>query len=418
MASRELVQLLLQATLVGSAAIVLVLLSRQFLRRAFGARAAYAAWWLVPAALLATLLPGNAPAGAVGVIADGLAAPVRIATRFAGREAGFQWQAWMLVAWTVGALASALALGVLQARFRHALGPLLPHGGQWRVDREVPGLPATLGFVRPRIVLPADFECRYGEAQRALVLAHEQVHIARGDLVANLAAAALRCVFWFNPLFHVAAHRFRHDQELACDEVVVARHPQLRRAYGDALLQAQFAMQASPLGCHFGFGHPLRERIAMLKEPIPTPRRRIAGNAAVATLVLGAAFTAWAAQPPVAGQAANPGTDRAAGAIMITPPDHFVGAMRIPPPAYPKAALEAGISGKVVLIVDVATDGSVAGVKVDKPSPDARLDAAAVESARKWRFTPKVENGKPVASQVRVPVEFSQHEPVESSEQG
>ena len=393
MASRELIALVLQATLLGSAAVALAMMLRRPLRGAFGARAAYAAWWLVPAALLAMLLPGHAPPGPIGAMADGFAAPARFAIRFAGREAGFKWQAWMLSAWAAGALASALAMGALQARFRRALGPLLPHGDDWRVAREVHGLPATLGVLRPRIVLPVDFESRYGEAQRALVLAHERVHIARGDLAANLAAAALRCVFWFNPLFHVAAHRFRHDQELACDEVVIARHPQLRRAYGDALFQAQFAPQAPPLGCHFGFGHPLEERIAMLKQPVPTLRRRIAGNVAVAMLVSGAAFAAWAARPPVAQDA------------MATVKRDVTG-VALPAPGYPEAALERGTSGKVMLIVDVAIDGSVAAAKVERADPAGVFDASALETVKKWRFTPAMKDGKPVASRVRVPIEW------------
>ena len=52
-----------------------------------------------------------------------------------------------------------------------------------------------------------------------------------------------------------------------------------------------------------------------------------------------------------------------------------------------------------------------AAVKVEKSSADPRFDAAAVERARTWRFTPKIKDGKPVASRVRVPVTFSPTEP-------
>ena len=30
------------------------------------------------------------------------------------------------------------------------------------------------------------------------------------------------CANWFNPLVHLAAHRLRTDQELACDATVIA----------------------------------------------------------------------------------------------------------------------------------------------------------------------------------------------------
>jgi TonB family protein len=393
MASRELVALLLQATLFGSAAICLVLALRQPLRRAFGARVAYAAWWLVPAALSAMLLPAAAPVAAAGAVGGGLSGPARIAIDLAGMEAGFQWQAWALCAWVAGGVAAAVVLARSQARFRDALGTLLPHGDAWRAQCAVDGLPATLGVFAPRIVVPADFESRYGDAQRELMLAHERAHVARGDLHANLLAAALRCLFWFNPLLPLAMRRFRHDQELACDATVVAGHPYQRRAYGDALFQAQLAAHASPLGCHFGFGHPLKERIAMLKEPLPTPRRRIAGHVAVATLVLGAAFAAWAAQPPAA-QDAAPATRR------------DVAGVALPAPTYPRAALEQGISGKVILIVDVAADGSVAAARVERADPAGVFDASALETVKKWRFTPAMKDGKPIASRIRVPIDW------------
>lgn len=403
MESREAIALLVQATLVGSAAVALVLLARRPLRRTFGARVAYAAWWLVPAALLALALPA-APSGDVAAIGVRFAAPLGMATGFAGREAGFSWQPWALGAWACGAIGFALAMASAQAKFRAALGALRPHGDAWRAEHAAEGLPATVGVLAPRIVLPVDFDSCYDAPQRDLILAHERVHVARGDARANLAVAALRCLCWFNPLVHVAARRFRHDQELACDAVVVARHPHSRRAYGDALFQAQCAAQASPLGCHFGFGHPLKERIAMLREPIATRRRRIAGNAAVAVLASVAAVAAWASQPSTSSlrdaQAAN-------GEVRVKiVPDTYVGEVRVPAPAYPKAAADAGISGKVVLIIDVAADGTVANVEVEKSEPAGVFDANALAAVRKWLFKPATKDGKPVGGRIRVPIEF------------
>lgn len=402
MESREAIALILQATLVVSAAIALVLLARQPLRRAFGARVAYAAWWLVPAALLALALPA-APSGDLATtVGVRFAAPLAVATGFAGREAGFSWQPWALGAWGAGAIGFALAMAAAQARFRAALGKLQPHGDAWRAEHAIPSLPATVGILSPRIVVPVDFDARYEAQQRDLILAHERAHLARGDAWANLAMAALRCLYWFNPLVHLAVARFRHDQELACDAIVVARHPRSRRAYGDALFQAQLVAEASPLGCHFGFGHPLKERITMLREPIATRRRRTAGNVAVAILVSATAFVAWASQPS---------TTPARGASPQARPDSPVHAIAVPPPLYPKEAARAGIGGTVTLIVSVAVDGSASDVRVEKPSADPRLDAMAVQQARTWRFTPKIKDGKPVASRVRVPVTFRPDEP-------
>jgi hypothetical protein len=159
------------------------------------------------------------------------------------------------------------------------------------------GLPAAIGLVRPRVVVPADFEQRYDAGERELMQAHERLHIRAGDLHSNALASTLRCAFWFNPLVHVAWFAFRHDQELACDQRVIARYPHARRRYGEAMFKIQLAAQPLPLACHWGFGHPLKERIAMLTRPVPSRTRRVGGALLMTALVLGVGFAAWSAQP-------------------------------------------------------------------------------------------------------------------------
>ncbi|MET1161252.1 MAG: M56 family metallopeptidase, partial [Pseudoxanthomonas sp.] len=55
--ANELLQALILSALAMTFALVLVLALRVPLRRCFGARVAYLAWWLVPLAMLAVLLP-------------------------------------------------------------------------------------------------------------------------------------------------------------------------------------------------------------------------------------------------------------------------------------------------------------------------------------------------------------------------
>jgi hypothetical protein len=150
---------------------------------------------------------------------------------------------------------------------------------------------------RPRVILPADFESRYTQAEQSLVLAHERVHLCRADAMWNALAALIRCVFWFNPLMHYAASRFRVDQELSCDAAVMQRHPDARRVYADAMLKTQLADGSLPAGCHWRSAHPLKERLMMLKQPAPRRARRMAGGVFVATLLTGIGYTAWAAEP-------------------------------------------------------------------------------------------------------------------------
>ena len=76
------------------------------------------------------------------------------------------------------------------------------------------------------------------------------------------------------------------------------------------------------------------------------------------------------------------------------------------PPIYPVDVQKRGVTGMVVMIVDVAVDGSVSAAKIDRSAGDQRLDASALEAVKKWKFRPAMKNGKPVVSQARVPVDF------------
>lgn len=298
MANNELLQGLIEATVAGSAAAALVLALRRPMRAAFGAQVAYALWLLPALAMLATLLPAATIAVERLPATPALVLSADIAVTAAAVQPGLDIAALLLVLWLCGALLAAGWLWRAQAAFRRGLGQLLPHGDALRAQAASAGLPATLGLWRPRIVLPSDFEERFDPAQRALVLAHERRHVARLDPWANAATALLRCLCWFNPLFHLAAARMRHDQELACDADVLAAHPQQRRRYGDALLNVQLALQTAPLGCHFGFGHPLKERIMLLNRERPALRMRRAGMALLALAAGATAWSVWAAQPP------------------------------------------------------------------------------------------------------------------------
>jgi beta-lactamase regulating signal transducer with metallopeptidase domain len=191
--------------------------------------------------------------------------------------------------WLAGVVLMAALFAHRQRAFVRSLGRLTADSdGALRSDRIK--APMLVGALRPRVIVPADFESLYPEADRALMLAHERAHGERGDAIVNSLAAAWVCLFWFNPLMYWAVGRMRFDQELACDALVVARSGTGMRPYADALLKAQLISETAwrvPVGCHWQSGHPLKVRIAMLKLPSPGPSRRLVGI--VFTVVLTAA---------------------------------------------------------------------------------------------------------------------------------
>ena len=60
---------------------------------------------------------------------------------------------------------------------------------------------------------------------------------------------------------------------------------------------------------------------------------------------------------------------------------------RNPPPPYPPIARKRGWTGRVVLAVEVAVDGSVVTIRVLHSSNHTVLDQAALETVKAWRFT-------------------------------
>lgn len=434
----ELLQALVQAALASSVAILLALALRRPMRKAFGARLAYAAWALVPLAMLATLLPASQPSPMAVAVRQAIPVLV-VATPPPAAAATLSPLSWVLLLWGAGGLVSAGHFLHRQCRFVRGLGALSACGeGLYRAQGSA-GLPAVVGVLRPRIVLPDDCDRRYSGEQQALLRRHEQAHIDGGDMYANFAVVALRCLFWFNPLVHLAARPFRHDQELACDARVLACAPQARRSYGEAMLLTQLAAQTLPVGCHWGQVHPLKERIEMLTRPLPSLKRSLLGIGLLAILLSGGAYASWVSQPVVQSADTPPPPPPPPAAPMMPPPPHDMAppppprppmaprawpsgsvdmtSRQLNPPEYPADAVKAGATGTTVLLVAIDAAGRVQGLQVERSSGHDNLDRAALEAAVRWTFQPAIEGGKPVASRVRVPIQFALKEPAESSRQ-
>jgi beta-lactamase regulating signal transducer with metallopeptidase domain len=76
--------------------------------------------------------------------------------------------------------------------------------------------PATVGWRRPVVLLPADWR-GWSEGERLAVLGHELAHVRRGDYAAGIWARVCLAICWFNPLAHWLFGRLRLQQELAAD---------------------------------------------------------------------------------------------------------------------------------------------------------------------------------------------------------
>ena len=86
----------------------------------------------------------------------------------------------------------------------------------------LPGLMATWGWRRPVVMLPAS-AAEWSAERMRIVLLHELAHARRGDWMLQMAAEALRCVWWFNPFAWMVRARLRRESEHAADDLVLAQ---------------------------------------------------------------------------------------------------------------------------------------------------------------------------------------------------
>ena len=92
--------------------------------------------------------------------------------------------------------------------------------------------PFVVGF-KPVILAP-DTLAKRDDAEAAI--AHELMHIKRGDERDRLMGEALAALMWFNPVYRAIERRLAAARELACDaDVLDAMGPQARRHYAEAI---------------------------------------------------------------------------------------------------------------------------------------------------------------------------------------
>ena len=123
-------------------------------------------------------------------------------------------------------------------------------------ESDQPGPPFVLGVFPPRIYLPKNL----AEPNRSYVLAHEKLHLRRGDFLWKPLFFLAAAVHWFNPVLWLAWRLFCRDLEASCDEGVLGQLPeQERTGYARALL-ALAAPETSRLPTAFG-EHDVSRRV-------------------------------------------------------------------------------------------------------------------------------------------------------------
>ncbi len=113
--------------------------------------------------------------------------------------------------------------------------------------------PATFGWIRPTVLLPA-LCLEQDSSELEDILRHELHHVRRRDSVWNGLAIACRALLFFHPAAWYAVRKMQFDRELACDLAVVSHAPARKGEYAECLIhfaRLNLAQEATTWGIDF-----------------------------------------------------------------------------------------------------------------------------------------------------------------------
>jgi TonB family protein len=240
--------------------------------------------------------------------------------------------------------------------------------------------PVTFGFLAPVVLVPPSFPVLSAEARQA-VLYHELLHIRRRDWAMVLAEEIVRALAWFQPAVWFLLGQIHLCREQVVDDEVV-RMTGRRREYLDALIAVArgraMPPDLAPAPLFLKRRH-LASRVEWLVQEVPMTMRKAIAAVALALAVVGTSGWYAARAFPLQAQAVEPtpGVKADPGSMKL---------LHATAPQYPVDALNAGITGDVVLELSVNAKGIVSDAKVI--SGPEELRSAALEAVLKWHYSP------------------------------
>jgi TonB family protein len=268
------------------------------------------------------------------------------------------------------------------ARLRRQSQPLRPVSS-WSVEADIRisdaiSSPVTFGFLRPAVLLPANFSDLDQSVQEA-ILCHEILHVRRRDWLFTLVEELIRCALWFHPAIWWLLGEIGLAREQVVDRQVVEL-TRSRDQYVDALLAiagARPRLDLAPAPLFLRKRHLRQRVVSIMKEVRMSKMRSVSslvaglGIMALACWFVTATFPLAAAPQMVAD---GPGvTVDTGGAVM-----HRSSII------YPEAARTKRIQGAVTVEATVDGSGNVVDTRV--LSGPIELRRAAQQSILNWHF--------------------------------
>ncbi|MBK8230953.1 MAG: M56 family metallopeptidase [Candidatus Eisenbacteria bacterium] len=301
--------------------------------------------------------------------------------------------------------------------------------------------PVTVGFVRPRIVLPADAVQAYDEAQLTAILAHEQRHCARRDPLRFLVGRIVSTLLFFYPPLGYLLRELEAAGELDCDAAAVragvppkAYLSALRTSVRGALSAPALSAGRFVVGLRSGSFQSRCDRVLNPERYQSMSRSRSLLLAAAACVVVGLIAANSLRPRPVDAAITDP-TEESLTEVSATETESSsatansteteeeynpvplelrtpdfpprLASMEDGPMPYPEAERQAGITGTVVVEIDIDAEGKVTRTAIkEEIEGHPAFTEQALLYVPKWKFVPAKKGGVPIASTVILPVRF------------
>jgi TonB family protein len=263
--------------------------------------------------------------------------------------------------------------------------------------------PFVWGWLRPVVLLPLDAG-EWPAERRRLALTHELAHVKRRDNWTALLALFAQALYWFHPLVWWLAARLREQQELACDDRVLASGAE-PGAYAEFLVEMARQLSSTALfGCAMvSSSKNLRGRIMNIlcahNKRGPSFGNRLARIILPGLLVAGAIALPAFKINLLSAATENSQVYKIGGDV--TAPRLVYKSE----PQYTKEAREKKIEGTTVLRLTIDNSGLPGAFTIVRGLDDG-LDQEAIEAVEQWRFLPATKAGEPVAVEATIEVNW------------
>ncbi len=287
---------------------------------------------------------------------------------------------------------------------RHSL-PLRPPT-TWSVEADIRvseaiSSPVTFGFLRPVVLLPANFNELDATIQEA-ILCHEILHVRRRDWLFTLGEELVRSIFWFHPAIWWLLGEIGLAREQEVDRQVVEL-TQSRDGYVDALLAIAGAtprLDLAPAPLFLRKRHLKQRVVSIMKEVRMSKKRSFSALAAGLGILAAACWMVTAAFP----LAAAPQSVNDFPGVTVDTGGSVLHRTRV---EYPDSARAKNIQGVVTVEATLDSSGNVIETRV-LGGPN-ELRRAAQQAVLQWHFAM---DDSSTTRQVKIDFQLPQGQPV------